>query len=138
MSATWPEAVNAFPYEGIDPHGILLETFYTDATEDGYEGTLIIKRNYGPEGVTVDQVLESPSEHLGAVTIMYKREAGYAPDSGDRFWAKYLPDGSLDQSPEGVPLAGAVAGCISCHSGAEGEGAISPSRRTPNSTDRMA
>lgn len=113
-------AVMAHPYEGTDPHGVLLETFYTDASIEGHEGTLIIKRNYGPQGVTIDQVLGSPSEHLGAVTIMFQREDDYAPDSGGWFWAKYLPDGSLDQSPEGTPLAGLAQGCISCHASAEG------------------
>jgi hypothetical protein len=33
---------------------------------------------------------------------------------------KYLPDGSLDKSPEGVPLAGRAVGCIQCHSAAPG------------------
>ena len=114
-------ALQAFPYAGTDPHGMLLETFYTDATVDGHTGTLIIKRNYGPEGVTVDQVLDNPAEHLGAVTIMYRRAEDYAPETGNWFWAKYLPDGSLDKAPDGTPLAGLAQGCISCHASAEGE-----------------
>lgn len=114
-------AVQAFPYPGTDPHGMLLETFYTDATVDGHTGTLVVKRNYGPEGVTVDQVLGSPSDHLAAVTIMFRRGEDYAPEAGNWFWAKYLPDGSLDQTPDGTPIAGQAQGCISCHSSAEGE-----------------
>ena len=43
-------ALLSFPYEGLEPHGMLLETFYTDATVDGHTGTLIVKRNYGPAG----------------------------------------------------------------------------------------
>lgn len=115
------DAIQAYPYPGTDPHGMMLETFYTDATVDGHAGALVIKRNYGPEGVTVDQVLGSREEHLAAVTIMFRRSEGYAPDSGDWFWAKYLPDGTLDQTPGGAPMAGKVQGCISCHSGAEGD-----------------
>ena len=125
------DAVMAFPYEGTDPHGMMLETFYTDATVGDHTGALVIKRNYGPEGVTVDQVLGSPGEHLGAVTIMYRREQGYDPETNNWFWAKYLPDGALDQNPNGVPLAGRVAknaggegqhaGCIGCHQGAGGD-----------------
>ena len=43
--------------------------------------------------------------------------------TGDWFYAKYLPDGSLDQNPNGVALAGLVgknaeAGCIACHQNA--------------------
>ncbi len=114
-------AVQAFPYPGTDPHGMMLETFYTDATVGNHTGTLVIKRNYGPEGVTVDQVLGSPGDHLGAVTIMFRRAEDYAPDSGNWFWAKYLPDGALDQTPEGMPIAGMAQGCISCHTSAEGD-----------------
>lgn len=115
------DAVQAFPYPGSDPHGIMLETFYTDATIDGHTGTLVIKRNYGPEGVTVDQVLGAREEHLAAVTIMFRRADDYAPDTGNWFWAKYLPDGSLDQTPDGTLLAGMAQGCISCHASAEGD-----------------
>lgn len=114
-------AVQAFPYPGTDPHGMMLETFYTDATVDGHTGTLVIKRNYGPEGVTVDQVLGSPGDHLGAVTIMFRRAEDYAPESGNWFWAKYLPDGTLDQTPEGMPMAGNAQDCVSCHAAAGGE-----------------
>lgn len=113
-------AVQSFPYPGTDPHGMMLETFYTRATIDGYTGTLVIKRNYGPAGVTVDQVLADPAAQLDAVTIMFRREAGYDEENKNWFWAKYLPDGSLDANPAGVPLAGRVAkgadaGCIACH-----------------------
>lgn len=114
-------AIQAFPYQGTDPHGMMLETFYTSATIDGHTGALVIKRNYGPEGVTVDQVLGSPGDHLGAVTIMFRRAEGYAPEAGNWFWVKYLPDGSLDQTPDGTPIAGMAQGCISCHASAEGD-----------------
>ncbi len=117
--------LRTFPYEGIAPHGMMLETFYTKATVGGHTGTLLVKRNYGPEGVTEDEVLKEPGKHLGAITVMFKREAGYDADNQDWFWAKYLPDGSLDKNPKGMQLAGRVAkgkpkGCIACHSGAPG------------------
>lgn len=114
-------AVQALPYPGTDPHGMMLETFYTDADFDGHSGALVVKRNYGPEGVTADQVLGDRNAHLMSVTIMYRRADGYAPDAGNWFWAKYLPDGTLDQSPDGTPLAGRAQGCISCHASAEGD-----------------
>ncbi len=114
------------PYEGLDPHGMMLETFYTEATIGDHTGTLIVKRNYGPEGVEVTQVLMDPGKHLGAYTVMFKREAGYDADNADWFWAKYLADGSLDKNPKGMQLAGRVAkgadaGCIACHSNADGD-----------------
>lgn len=115
--------VRSFPYDGAPPHGMMLETFYATATIGGHTGDLIVKRNFGPEGVGVDEVLADPGKHLGAVTVMFRREAGYDPDNADWFWAKFLPDGSLDKNPKGMQLAGRVAkgadqGCIACHSGA--------------------
>ena len=115
--------VRSFPYEGVEPHGMMLETFYATATIGDHTGDLIIKRNYGPEGVSADEVLADPGKHLGAVTVMYRREKGYDADNEDWFWVKFLPDGSLDKNPKGMRLAGRVAkgadmGCIACHSGA--------------------
>lgn len=119
-------AVQSKPYEGIEPHGFVLQTFFSKATVDGHTGTVVVKRNYGPAGVEVDEVINNPKGHLGAVTVMYRREAGYDPDNADWYWAKYLPDGTLDKNPKGMQLAGRVAkgadvGCIACHSGADGD-----------------
>ena len=116
-----PNAIQTYPYEGIAPHGMMLQTFYTTGTINGHTGDLIVKRNYGPEGVTEDDVLMNPAKHLGAITVMFRREAGYDADNADWFWAKFLPDGSLDKNPKGMVLAGRVAkgadvGCIACHS----------------------
>ena len=114
--------IQSFPYEGVAPHGMMLETFYTKATLDGHTGDLIVKRNYGPEGVSADEVLSDPAKHLGAYTVMFRREDGYDDDNQNWFWVKYLPDGTLDKNPSGMQLAGRVAkgadaGCIACHSG---------------------
>ncbi len=118
-----PGMIRTSPYEGTDPHGMMLETFYTTATINGHEGDLIVKRNFGPVGVSEDEVLRDPDTHLAAYTIMFRREAGYDPEDQDWFWVKYLPDGSLDQTPNGMAMAGQVAkgmdeGCIACHKAA--------------------
>ncbi len=115
--------LRSFPYEGVEPHGMMLETLYTTATVGGHSGDLIVKRNYGPEGVSVESVLSDPDKHLGAYTVMFRREAGFDADNQDWFWVKYLPDGTLDKNPAGMRLAGKVAkgadaGCIACHTGA--------------------
>lgn len=39
---------------------------------------------------------------------MFRHEEGYAPDTGNWFWAKYLPD----QTPEGMPIAHRAASLI--------------------------
>lgn len=114
--------IMSFPYEGVAPHGMMLETFYSSATVGDHTGTLVVKRNYGPEGVEIDQVLGDPGKYLGAYTVMFQREDGYDADNQNWFWVKYLPDGSLDKNPKGMSLAGRVAkgadaGCIACHSG---------------------
>ena len=101
--------IRAYPFEGTDPHGMMLETFYTSTMIGGHTGALIIKRNYGPEGVTVDQVMNEPAKHLRAITVMFQRELGYDADNQDWFWVKFLPDGTLDKNPKGVALAGMVA-----------------------------
>ncbi len=118
-------AVNTIPYEGTEPHGLLLETLYRDIEVEDHTGLVVVKRNYGPEGVTVEDVQSDRSEHLASVTIMFKREEGYDPENQNWFWAKYLPDGSLDKNPKDMQLAGRVAkgadlGCIACHTSAEG------------------
>ena len=118
--------IRAYPFEGTDPHGMMLETFYTTTMIDGYTGALIVKRNYGPEGVTVDQVMTEPAKHLRAITVMFQRELGFDADNQDWFWVKYMPDGTLDKNPKGVALAGKIAkgadvGCISCHENAGGD-----------------
>ena len=119
-----PNSIQTYPYEGIAPHGMMLQTFYSTGTINGHTGDLIVKRNYGPEGVSEDEVLMDPSKHLGAITVMFRREAGYDDDNQDWFWAKFLPDGSLDKNAMGGSLAGRVAkgmdeGCIACHSGVD-------------------
>lgn len=115
------DAVQAKAYEGTEPHGAILQTLWDTVSVDGQEGMVIVKRNFGPAGVSIDDVANDPAQNLASVTVMFQRAEGYAPESGNWYWAKYLPDGSLDQSPEGVALAGKVAGCISCHAGAQGD-----------------
>ena len=120
------DIVISYPYQGTDPHGFLLETFYTQATINGHTGALVIKRNYGPLDVTEDEVIADPKGHLGAITIMFEREPGYDEATQNWFYAKYLPDGALDVNPKGMSLAGLVgkdadAGCIACHQNAGGD-----------------
>ena len=58
-----------------------------------------------------------------AITIMY-RSKGYAPDSGDWYWVKYRPDGTVDKTPPemgNMRLAGRLNGCINCHNAADGD-----------------
>jgi len=108
------------PYKGQAPHGAVLETIHSEATVDGHKGMVVVKRNYGGEGVSVDAVKGDPAKFLKAVTVMFKRKDGYDPDNANWFWAKYNADGSLAKNPKGMQLAGRVMkgadkGCIACH-----------------------
>lgn len=110
----WPQIPGS---EGVvpseAPHAMWAEIFINDtaAGDPTYpDGSIIIKNN----------VNDDMGTDVMAVTVMWKI-AGYEPSAADWFWAKYLPDGSLDTNPDGVPLAGRVGlggemGCIPCHS----------------------
>ena len=119
-------AINTRPYEGQVPHGAVLQTIDTSVTVGKHTGRVVVKKNYGPKGLSLTDVWTAPNKHLKAVTVMFKREAGYDTDNADWFWAKYKPDGSLDSTPQGLQLAGRVMkgadkGCIACHSVADGK-----------------
>lgn len=70
---------------------------------------LIVKHNYGPEGVSDDGVLSNPVQHLGSTTVMLRRETGLDPDNLKSFWRKDTPDGTLELIPTGIALVGRVA-----------------------------
>lgn len=116
--------VNTVPYTGQHPHGAILETVESVIQVGDDVGLAIVKRNYGGEGVSSADVMANRGAFLKAVTVMFKRR-GFDPDNQNWFWAKYLPDGSLDKNPKGMMLAGKVAkgadkGCIACHQAAPG------------------
>jgi len=105
---------------GVQGHGRMLATLYSKGTINGHTGDLIVKRNYGPENVTAEAILADPSKHLGALTVMYRREAGFDAENLDWFWVMFLPDGTLGKNPAGMRMAGKIAkgmdvGCIACH-----------------------
>ncbi len=112
------------PYTGQPPHGAILDTLSGKIAVQGKLHDIIVKRNYGGEGVSIANVANNPAKYLKAVTVMLKRP-GYDPETRDWFWVKYKADGSIDKNPAGMQLAGKVAkgkpkGCIACHSAAPG------------------
>ena len=118
-------AIVTRPYKGMPPHGLILELMEKNVTIDGHKGALVIKKNYGGNGLTIDDVIGDPNKYLKAVTIMFKREAGYDEENKNWFYGKYNPDGSLQKNPKNMQLAGRVAkgaptGCIACHKAAPG------------------
>lgn len=101
---------------GTEPHGNVLEVI--EGKIDGK--TVIVKRNYGAKGLTVEQVKADRQKYLKAITVMAKRESGYDSDNQDWFWVKYKPDGTYFNKMGMIPMVGRVAkgksiGCIACH-----------------------
>ncbi len=119
-------SLHPMPYEVSPPHGNIVETMDGKMTVDGRSAIVIVKKNFGKQDdTTVEQVADNPGKYLNSITVMYKREKGYDPEDKDWFWAKYLPDGSMDMNPKKMKLVGRVAkgakkGCIACHSLAPG------------------
>jgi len=121
MEAKDLNSIPANLYVGGPPHGSVREVL--EAVIDGKR--VIVKRNFGGEGVSVESVGQNRAAFLKAVTVMAKREAGYDPENGDWFWVKYKPNGNLHTNAKGMKLAGRVAkgmdkGCIACHQSASG------------------
>ena len=117
-------AVRSHAFIGSDPHGVVLEQTERTLTVGDTTAPVVVKHNWmRPDAdLTTDEVTNSPwRENLVAVTVMFKRGAGYNPEADDWFWVKYLPDGSLDRTPGNVPMAGRVQGCIQCHQDASGD-----------------
>lgn len=119
------DAIMTRPYAGTPPHGMILELLEKKVTLNSVKADLVVKRNYGGENLTLEDVINKPDSYLQAITVMFQREKGYDSDNKDWFYAKYAPDGSLMNNPKGMPLAGRVAkgmptGCIACHAAAGG------------------
>jgi len=119
------KAIVTRPYKGMPPHGLILELMEKNVTIDGVTGALVVKKNYGGNGLTIEDVIGDPEKYLKAVTIMFQRESGYDDENKNWFYGKYSADGSLQKNPKDMKLAGRVAkgaptGCISCHKAAPG------------------
>lgn len=113
-------SINVYPFKGNEPHGAIQQVIDTDLTVDGTTSRILVKRNHGGPGASIKSVYANPKKHLKAITVMYQRESGYDAENKNWFWAKYLPDGTIDKNPKGALLAGRIgknagAGCIACH-----------------------
>lgn len=102
-------AITSTPYTGMRPHGAILDTMDSQITVKVHTGDVIVKKNYGGEGVTKEAVANDPDKWLKAVTVMYRREKGFDSNNKDWFWVKYAPDGTVMKNPKGMSLAGRVA-----------------------------
>ncbi|NND70466.1 MAG: hypothetical protein HKN43_02700 [Rhodothermales bacterium] len=97
-------------YTGQQPHGALLTTYLNDVAAEA----LASKSGSMPDGAIIVKENYMPDENLAAVTVMHKVQ-DYNPAEGNWFYSKHLPDGALDQMPNGMGMQGKVPGCIGCH-----------------------
>lgn len=103
----WPGYEDIYP--GKSPHGAYLKLYANEIALNAIQngtikelpaGSILVKENYGED-----------KKMLMAITPMYK-VAGFNPDAGNWFWAKYGPDGNVMES-------GKIDSCIQCHSTAK-------------------
>lgn len=114
------DAINVYPFKGNQPHGAIQQVLDTDIEVNGRTSRVIVKRNHGGKDISVKSVYSDPVSNLKAVTVMFKREAGYDRENLDWFWVKYTPAGKVDKNPKGAKLAGRIGkdgsgGCLVCH-----------------------
>ena len=102
-------------YVGGPPHGAVREVL--EGVIDGQR--VIVKKNYGGDGVSIETVTKDRAKFLKAVTIMIKKP-GYDPKNKDWFWVKFKADGTFHLAPNKMQIAGRGAGCIACHASASG------------------
>lgn len=115
LEATKLNSTPATLYVGGPPHGKVREVL--ESTIDGQR--VIVKRNYGGAGVSIENVKKDRAKYLKAVTVMIQKE-GYNPSANDWYWVKYKADGTLHTTPKKDLIAGKFPGCIGCHSSASG------------------
>lgn len=109
---------------GMSPHGDFIRLYYNIVNVNAKPYHVIVKDNYGGDGVTLNMIFESPEKYLMAVTVMVQREKGYDSDNNDWFWVKYNADGTVSKGDKDMAMAGRVAkgmdtGCIACHKAAK-------------------
>ena len=85
----WVPADVEADYRALDPAD-------PDASASFEPGTLLIKEHLDAEGMPA------------GLTVMFKGEPGYDPDSGDWWWGNLAVDGTINDS-------GAISYCIDCH-----------------------
>ncbi len=99
----WPGDEGVQP--GQAPHGPFHRIFVNKALYDAVP----IPSQEAPDGSIIVKENLDTSQELTGYTVMAKVE-GFAPERGDWYWARYLPDGT-------VAAAGAIESCIVCHAG---------------------
>ena len=114
----WKQFDNAIgKIDGAPPHGNKVQVF---PNELAYDSLYKDHVRFFPEGLVPAPVYRAEPgsiivmENYGCdegqlifISLMYKRK-GFAPSSGDWYWAVYYPDGQIANE-------GKIESCIDCH-----------------------
>jgi hypothetical protein len=128
-----PNALKTTTYQGgTGLHATTLTLLQGIVAVGDNNGLAIVKNNFrgaADKDVTDGQIIESPQDFGGPVTVMYQRK-GFDPDNQDWFWAVYTPGGDVVVNPLKLNMAGRIVGggampdapfnCVACHKGAPG------------------
>ena len=114
------DRINVHAFEGKEPHGAIQQSYATQIVVDKRRARVVVKANHLGDDITEQDVYDEPNRYLKDYTVMFRFKKGYDPENNDWFWVKYSPDGSIDNGPTGVAIAGRVGkktkiGCIGCH-----------------------
>ncbi len=120
MRLVGADRINVHAFEGKEPHGAIQQSYATDIVVDKRRARVIVKANHLGDDITEQDVYDEPNRYLKDYTVMFRHKEGYDPENNDWFWVKYSPDGTIDNGPTGVAIAGRVGkktkiGCIGCH-----------------------
>ena len=111
-------AIFAMPYTaGV--HQKVLMMLGRKIEVGGHTGMVLVKKMYQGEDISVEKVINNPQRNLAIVAVMFQRQAGYDPDHHNWFYVRFDNEGK-PTAPMGVPFAGRVPKCISCHQAAPG------------------
>lgn len=102
---TWPEFAKM--KRSFSPHGFYVRIFANDVALKHRgpslpPGSILVREGFG-----IDTNTYAPNTEVIAYTVMYKI-AGYNPQVGDWFWARYSGTGKVMES-------GKLDQCIACH-----------------------
>jgi hypothetical protein len=113
------QAVNVMPYEG-SIHKTVLMTLDSTVRVGNHTGVVIVKRMYQGPDISVETVINDPTQNLKVVAVMFKRAKGYDPSRQDWFYGKLNPGGTAQKNKKGKLMVGRAGKCIGCHETASG------------------
>ncbi len=112
-------AIASIPYAAA-VHKKVLITLDSTVRVGNHTGTVIIKKMFQGDDVTVESVANNPTKNLKFVAVMFQREKGFDTKNQDWFYIRYDAKGRPTKNKKGILMVGRFPKCISCHQAAPG------------------